>query len=197
MNKRTQLVNMVITRLSHLAPLTSRSMFGGYGICQNKVMFSLVSGDKFYLRGNDNLESQFIDSGMEQLVYMNRGLPIQMRYYYVYPSLWENDETFNTLSELSLLAAIEDKEYKENYRSDRLKELPNITLSLERLLWRAGIFDQENLFQVGAVKAFLMIKNIRHNVSTDVLFSLAGAIEGCHAAALTKDFRYSLLDAIK
>lgn len=134
---------------------------------------------------------------MEQLVYMNRGLPILMRYYHVYPSLWENDETFNTLSELSLLAAIEDKEYKENYRSDRLKELPNITLSLERLLWRAGIFDQENLFQVGAVKAFLMIKNIRHNVSTDILFSLAGAIEGCHAAALTKDFRYNLLNAIK
>lgn len=197
MNESRELVSRVIDRLSHLGVLTSRSMFGGYGICQNKIMFAIVSEDKFYLRANDELEPKFIDYGMEQLVYMNRGLPILMRYYHVNQDLWNDESQFTEFANQALTAARKDKLNKERYKSRRLKELPNITLSIERLLWRAGISDQENLFKLGAVKAFLMIKNISHNVSTDILFALAGAIEGCHSATLTESFRFNLLNSLK
>jgi DNA transformation protein len=197
MNKPKQLVDMVINRLNYLGDLTSRSMFGGYGICLDKVMFSLVADDKFYLRANEELEPNFINNGMKPLIYMNRGLPIVMRYFHIESSIWEDEQRLKEWVELSLSAAIKDKLNKDNAQSERLKELPNITLSLERLLWRAGIFNKDNLFKIGAVKAFLMVKSISHSISIDVLFALAGAIEGCHAAALTEDKRSHLLDEIK
>lgn len=197
MKETRELVDLVIRRLSHLGSLTSRSMFGGYGICENKVMFSIVSENKFYLRANNDLEAKFIDLGMEQLVYVNRGLPILMRYYHVNSLLWEKEQEFNEFAGLSLAAAKEDKRNETHSKGHRLKELPNITLSIERLLWRAGIHDRECFYQVGAVKAFLMIKNISQNISVDVLFALAGAIEGRHSATLTENFRASLLNELK
>lgn len=196
MFKSKELIDSVITRLSYLDDISSRSMFGGYGICQNQLIFGLISEGEFYLRANEKLEQTFINYGMKQLNYLNRGIPILMRYYLVDKTLWSNHARLQELVDLALQAAEEDKCIKERSRGKRLKELPNITLSLERLLWRAGVLNQKMLFELGAVQTYLKLKQISHNISTNILFALAAAIEGCHVARLTEHFKNHLLNSL-
>jgi len=196
MNKSKELIDSIFTRLNYLDDITSRSMFGGYGICQNQLIFGLISEGALYLRANEKLEQIFIDDKMKQLNYLNRGIPILMRYYLVDSVLWNDGDKFKMFVDLALQAAEEDKIGREKTKGYRLKELPNITLSLERLLWRVGILNPKMLFELGAVQAYLKIKQISQNVSTNILFALAAAIEGYHVARLTEHFKERLLNSL-
>lgn len=192
-----QLVSDVIEYLSGLGKLTSRSMFGGYGICKNKVMFGLVSENKFYLRANRNLEAVFITHGMTQFIYSKRGVPVLMRYFHVHESLWNERALLNALVNFSLSAAINDIEEKSKLEGARLKDLPNLSISIERLLRRVGIISVGDLINVGAINSYIRVRAIKSDVSPELLFSLAGAIEGCHSAALPESIRNELLEHLK
>ncbi|WP_159564445.1 TfoX/Sxy family DNA transformation protein [Budvicia diplopodorum] len=192
-----QLVTDVIEYLNGLGTLTSRSMFGGYGICKNKVMFGLVSDNKFYLRANRNLEQVFITHGMAQFIYSKRGIPVLLRYFHVHESLWKEKAVLDALVNYSLSAAVNDLEEKTKQDAARLKDLPNLNISVERLLRRVGIVSVDDLISLGAINSYIRIRTIKKDVSPDLLFSLAGAIEGCHSAALPEAIRDELLDHLK
>ena len=192
-----QLVSEVIEYFSGLGKLTSRSMFGGYGIYQHKVMFGLVSERKFYLRANRNLETVFITHGMTQFVYRKRGAPVLMRYFHVNESLWNKRELLDELVSYSLSAAINDIEEKSKSEGARLKDLPNLNISIERLLRRAGIISVGDLINFGAINSYIRVRAIKKDVSSELLFYLAGAIEGCHSAALPESIRNELLEHLK
>lgn len=68
-------------RFGFLGQITIRSQFGGYGLLVNSIMFAVVSEGELYLRANDNIEDLFRASGMANLVYAKRGLPVLLRYY--------------------------------------------------------------------------------------------------------------------
>lgn len=192
-----QLVSDVIEYFSGLGTLTSRSMFGGYGICKNKVMFGLVSDNKFYLRANKNLEQIFITHGMAQFIYSKRGVPVLLRYFHVHETLWKERAVLDILVDYSLSAAVNDIKEKSKRKGSRLKDLPNLNISIERLLKRAGIFSVKDLINIGAIDCYVRVRSLKKDVSPDLLFSLAGAIEGCHSAALPEALRNELLEHLK
>lgn len=192
-----QLVSDVIEYLNGLGTLTSRSMFGGYGICKNKVMFGLVSDNKFYLRANKNLERIFMTHGMAQFIYSKRGVPVLLRYFHVHETLWKEKAVLELLVDYSLSAAINDIREKNQRERSRLKDLPNLNISIERLLKRAGISSVKDLINLGAIGCYIRVRKLKKDVSPDLLFSLAGAIEGCHSAALPEAIRKELLEHLK
>lgn len=190
------LVEEVLDKLQTLGKLSSRSMFGGYGICYEKVMFGLVAENKFFLRADKAMEKQFKDKKAEQFVYKNRGIPVVLSYYHIDEAFWCCDEQFIDLVKRSLQSALAEQLVKKNNKSQRLKDLPNLGLSTERLLSKVGITNRDLLMQNGAVNAYLKIKNVCCNASIELLFSLAGAIEGCHVAVLPEQYRQRLLDQL-
>lgn len=190
------LVGEVLDKLQTLGKLSSRSMFGGYGICYEKVMFGLVAENKFFLRADKAMEKQFKDKKVEQFVYKNRGIPVVLSYYHIDEAFWCCDEQFIDLVKRSLQSALAEQLVKKNNKSQRLKDLPNLGLSTERLLSKVGITNRDLLMQNGAVNAYLKIKNVCCNASIELLFSLAGAIEGCHVAVLPEQYRQRLLDQL-
>lgn len=192
-----QLVSDVIEYLSGLGTLTSRSMFGGYGICKNKVMFGLVSDNKFYLRANRNLEQIFMTHGMAQFIYSKRGVPVLLRYFHVHEALWKERAVLDALVNYSLSGAVNDIKEKNKRESTRLKDLPNLNISIERLLKRVGISSVKDLISLGAIDSYIRVRKLKKDVSSDLLFSLAGAIEGCHSAALPEAIRNELLEHLK
>lgn len=199
MHERTackHLVSEVLNKLQILGKLSSRSMFGGYGICYDKVMFGLVADNKFFLRVDKALEKQFKVNKAEQFVYKNRGVPVVLSYYHIDETFWRGDEQFLALVKRALQSALDEQLIKKNTKSQRLKDLPNLGLSTERLLSKVGITNRDLLMQNGAVNAYLKIKNICCNASIELLFSLAGAIEGCHVAVLPEKYRQRLLDQL-
>lgn len=191
-----QYVRDIIVYFRDFGDLRSQSMFGGYGICKDNVMFALVSEGKFYLRANSKLEQMFINQGMAQFVYNKRGIPVLMKYYHVHQALWQREDMLRRFLSYALTAALADCKNKSRPEQMRLKDLPNLTLATERLLRTVNIRSIEDLINEGALNTFIKIREIRKDVKTALLFSLAGAILGCHAAALPCEVRQELIDGL-
>ncbi|MCL2894919.1 TfoX/Sxy family DNA transformation protein [Brenneria tiliae] len=175
-----------------LGEITSRSQFGGYSIAANKIIFGVVSGGELYLRAGKNDEKHFRDRNMPHLVYTKRGVPFPLNYYLVDESLWENHAQLLHFAGMSLAGAQYDKAAQS--RGGRLKDLPNLNYDLERLLWKAGIKNIDELQQYGAKTSYLKLRKVRANLSVNILLALAGAICGTHQAALPKGIRKELLE---
>ncbi|MDR0806979.1 MAG: TfoX/Sxy family DNA transformation protein [Enterobacteriaceae bacterium] len=194
-----QLVKEVIGYFSELGELTSRSMFGGYGICQNAVMFGLVSEGKFYLRANDHLESIFINHGMSQFIYQRRGTPIPLRYYHVNKSIWKQRDIVQQFAIDALSSALVDmyEKQKQEQEDIRLKDLPNLNITIERMLRQIGIQTRQELVNSGALETYIKLRAFKHDIKPELLFSLAGAIEGCHVAVLPDLLRNRLAEQLR
>ncbi|MBJ7221160.1 MULTISPECIES: TfoX/Sxy family DNA transformation protein [unclassified Brenneria] len=175
-----------------LGDITSRSQFGGYSIAANNIIFGLVLGGELYLRASKRDEKHFHDRNMPHLIYTKRGIPIPLSYYLVDESLWENHMQLLNFARLSLAGAQYDKSAKSG--GGRLKDLPNLNHDLERLLWKVGIKNIDELQQYGAKNSYLKLRAVKGNLSVNILLALAGAICGTHQAALPNGIRKELLE---
>ncbi|CNL45246.1 TfoX/Sxy family DNA transformation protein [Yersinia aleksiciae] len=176
-----------------LGLITVRSQFGGYGLLANGIMFAVVSEGELYLRANDQVEGLFRARGMTNLVYAKRGVPILLRYYWVDAFLWRDERTLCNFAQRAYQEARAEVLSKKG-PTVRLKDLPNLSASLERLLWKVGIKNAAELRLEGAKRCYLKLRAVRHSLGINVLFSLAGAISGYHYAALPLMIRIELIE---
>lgn len=175
-----------------LGDITSRSQFGGYSIAANKIIFGVVLAGELYLRASKKDIALFHERNMPHLVYTKRGIPIPLNYYLVDESLWKNHLQLLQFARMSLAGAQYDKAAKNS--SGRLKDLPNLNHDLERLLWKVGIRNVDDLQQCGAKTSYLKLRTVSANLSVNILLALAGAICGTHQAALPIRIRNELLE---
>ena len=61
----------------------------------------------------------------------------------------------------------------------------------------AGISDQLMLKELGAVNAYIKLRRIKSDISTEQLFALAGAIKGQHIAIVKQQQQDDLLKQLK
>ncbi len=59
MAKRSEFVEHVLEMVAGCGPVSARSMFGGYGIYRENLMFALVSEDALYIKADDTNRSEF------------------------------------------------------------------------------------------------------------------------------------------
>ena len=57
------------TRLTPMGPVTGRSMFGGFGIFMEGLMFGLIAYDKHYLKVDGGNREDFEDAGSRPFTY--------------------------------------------------------------------------------------------------------------------------------
>ena len=129
-------------------------------------------------------------------VYSKRGMPISLRYYHVDESLWNDNKTLLRFAQLSYEGALAEFTRKQS-STTRLKDLPNLSIGLERLLWKAGIKNVHDLRNKGAKHSYLKLKMVQKTLGINVLLSLAGAISGYHQAVLPVIVRNELLEWFK
>ena len=72
-------------------------------------------------------------------------------------------------------------------------KLPNIGPKSAAWLRQVGLRSLEDIAAVGAVGAFLKIKRAGFKPSLNLLYSLKGALIGCHGQQLPEDRRTQLL----
>ncbi|CNH20423.1 TfoX/Sxy family DNA transformation protein [Yersinia pekkanenii] len=176
-----------------LGNITVRSQFGGYGLLANGIMFALVSEGELYLRAHDKVENLFRARGMTNLVYAKRGLPVLLRYYWVDSLLWDDVSTLHNFARQAYQGAKAEVLSKKG-PAVRLKDLPNLSASLERLLWKVGIKNATELRLEGAKCCYLKLRALRRSLGVNVLLALAGAISGYHHAALPLMMRSELIE---
>ncbi|AIA70601.1 conserved hypothetical protein [Pectobacterium atrosepticum SCRI1043] len=180
---------------SSLGDITSRSQFGGYSIAANKMIFGLVSEGELYLRASKKDEEYFQQRDMPNLIYTKRGMPVPLNYFLVDEALWQESVQLLHFARMALMGAQYDKTVRST--NGRLKDLPNLNHDIERLLWKAGIKNVDELQHYGAKYSYLELRKVRANLSVNVLLALAGAICGTHQAALPHGIRNELLEWYK
>lgn len=167
-----------------LGNIRARSQFGGYSLSANRVMFALVSDGKLYLRASHETEEYFCEQGMERLIYRKRGMAVLLRYFKVSKAQWEKPRALRRMAMLSLRGMQRDIDRRKNNEAGRLKDLPNLTLALERMLWEVGIENSDDLRLQGACVTYEKLCAVKKDLSINILMALEGAILGFHEAAL-------------
>ena len=74
-------VEEVVERLGAFGPVSSRFMFGGFGLYADGAMFGLVDDGTLYLRADEVNRPSFEAVGAQPWVYEMKGKPSTMPYY--------------------------------------------------------------------------------------------------------------------
>lgn len=67
--------------LADLGPVTSRRMFGGAGLCLDRVMSALIADEAPHLKTDANLAAALAAEGSGPFVHVGKGKPVTMSYW--------------------------------------------------------------------------------------------------------------------
>jgi len=190
MKRVNQIVEQSITALAELGNIESRTQFGGYALAVERVVFAYINDDTLYLRASEALRHYAAQRPLELLVYRKRGIPVTLSYFRVDQVLWQDRAQLVRLSASSLQAAQKDAATKSG--SPRLKDLPNLSLRMELMLYKAGISTVQLLQEMGSRQSWLKLQRVNRHIGLKTLLALEGAISGHHQAALPDDVRQAL-----
>ncbi len=95
----------VITLLSPLSSISSRSMFGGYGIFSEGNMFALISGSTLFFKVNDSNIANYKRVGSRQYK--------PMPYYEVPADVFEDTAKLLVWAQESIASAASGKKKKQ------------------------------------------------------------------------------------
>lgn len=90
MPNRSSFVNHVVNHLNQVAPVTARSMFGGYGLYSEGIMFALIAYDTLFFKVDDGNLADYQTAGSEPFRYDRNGKPIEMSYYRLPDNVFED-----------------------------------------------------------------------------------------------------------
>ncbi|MCC3701164.1 TfoX/Sxy family DNA transformation protein [Rouxiella badensis] len=193
LNETKKKIAQSIALLSPLGVIHSRPQFGGYSLSYGDAMFALVADGELYLRATNENEEIMRQMAMRQFVYHKRGIEILLRYFQVGESLWQQPERLIKLANDAIRGMQIEKAAKKN-DPRRLKDLPNINLSMERMLWQIGVKNSAELRMQGAIKTYVKLCSVKKVPGILTLFALEGAILGYHMSVLPVPSRARLTD---
>ncbi|WP_163922107.1 TfoX/Sxy family DNA transformation protein [Photobacterium sp. Alg240-V54] len=191
----TSIKDDYLNYLSKFGPQEKRSMFGGTGVFINSAMFAIVTPTSMYIRGGDELDDKLTAAGCEKFRHIKKSKTATVNYYEIKNLFLIDQELCNQFVEESISFSCRDKHFKASESNRRLRDLPNMRLTLERMVKKAGVKDVDTFFNVGAVNVFRRV--CEHNgqeLDHKLLWIFAGAIHGGHWQLLSDDHKQQLLD---
>lgn len=183
-----------------LGSITARSMFGGFGIFSDGTIFALVVKDVLHIRATTQTLDYFTSMGFQPYSYQKRGSTTVTRYFALPEILWEDPLEILSIGTVALKHAKIEQELKAaeaEQANARIKDLPNLTSTSERMLKKAGIESVDQLQELGAATAFNEVQKVHPNtISHNFLLSLEGALEGTHWSRVPKQRQEELLHQV-
>ncbi|WP_428652784.1 TfoX/Sxy family DNA transformation protein [Photobacterium satsumensis] len=184
----------IFNYLREFGGFEKRSMFGGTGIFIESAMYAIITDEALFLRGGSNLDQHFTLLGCEKFRHIKRSTTAVVNYYDITHIYQTDAKTCSSLVKQSIAISTSDKSYKMSDKSKRIRDLPNMRLTLERMVKKAGVPDVSSFVSLGAVEVF---RKVRHSHGKDLdvklLWMFAGAIDGCHWTLLKEDQKQRLL----
>lgn len=177
--------------LSPLGRIRHRALFGGYSLSVDDTVFAMVAQGDLYLKLCERSATYLVAHPPQLLRLSKRGRAVELNYYLVDETLWQDRPLLLSLSAQSLQEAQAEK--LKHQQAGRLKSLPNISFQLEMLMHEAGVRDVRTLKALGAPTVWYRLHCLRRDLNPSVVLALEGAIHGVHAAALPPARRQHLL----
>ena len=178
--------------------LQTRSMFGGTGIFQNNVMYALIYEQSIYLRSHPLIEPKLAQLSCEKFKHIKKSTVATVNYYDITEVVEGQPDLAVELVNLAIKGAKQDDAAKRCKSNRRLRDLPNMQLTTERMIKKAGIDNVDMLLEKGASFAFARICDIYgRNVDMRLLWKLAGAVDGVHWELIQEPKKQQLLQECK
>ena len=175
-----------------------RSMFGGTGVFINGAMYAILTEQSLFLRGGRSLDQQLISLDCSRFKHIKRSTTAVVNYYDITHLFLEHREQCDELVKVSIGISQKEKADKLSEQNKRLRDLPNMRLTLERMVKKAGVPDVSSFVSLGAVEVYRKVRESHgKDIDLKLLWMFAGAIDGCHWTLLKEDQKQQLLRAIE
>ena len=92
MAKENEFIAFLLELLEPWGSVEAKSMFGGFGIYRQGLMFGLVSQDTFFLKADDENRADFEGKELRPFTYQRKGKELSMSYYQAPPEAMDNAE---------------------------------------------------------------------------------------------------------
>ncbi|EKO3976839.1 TfoX/Sxy family DNA transformation protein [Vibrio fluvialis] len=172
-----------------------RSMFGGIGLFQQDAMYALLTEDCIFIRGGEDLDEVLTNLGCDKYRHVKKQTTATVNYYDITQLFEQNHSELDSIIERSILYSIEQRSFQKSQANRRLRDLPNMQLTLERMVKKAGVDDVETFMRLGAPDVFNKVRRIYgSDLDVKLLWKFAGAIEGIHWKLLQEPRKRQLLD---
>ncbi|SJZ39794.1 regulator of competence-specific genes [Vibrio cincinnatiensis] len=172
-----------------------RSMFGGIGLFQEDAMYVLLTEDTIFIRGSEELDQQLMDLGCEKFRHVKKQTTATVNYYDITELFDKRHPDLESIIRRSIQYSIEQRNFQKSQASRRLRDLPNMQLTLERMVKKAGVDDVDTFIQLGAPEVFSKVRQVYgSDVDVKLLWKFAGAIEGVHWKLLQEPKKRQLLE---
>ncbi|GMQ46313.1 TfoX/Sxy family DNA transformation protein [Vibrio sp. 10N] len=172
-----------------------RSMFGGTGLFKDGAMYALISNDKVFIRGGKGLDAKLHDLQCEKFRHVKKQSTATVNYYDVTNLFEQKAPVLDDLVRNSIENSVDQHCSKHSVENRRLRDLPNMQLTLERMVKKSGIQDVKTFLELGAPRVFNRVKRTYGNdVDVKLLWKFAGAVDGVHWKLIQDPMKQRLLE---
>ncbi|MCY9872378.1 TfoX/Sxy family DNA transformation protein [Vibrio barjaei] len=168
-----------------------KTMFGAYGIFVDTYMVALLNDSTLYVRSCEETDKYIGHPEYKKYAYVKGISEVQTNFHTIPSELLQNEDTAYVIGKAIFEAAKIAKCEKIASMKDpkRLRDLPNMKLSTERLLKKSGINGVADLHSLGTVDAFKRIQQVNKSATMTLAYSLEGAIQGVHWSVISQERR--------
>lgn len=180
-----------------LGKFNKRSMFGGIGLFAEDAMFSLVTDNRIYIRGGESVDSQFEALGCERFKHVKKTTIATVNYFDITELFDKNPAKLLSIIKDAMELSLEERQFKKSKENRRLRDLPNMQLTLERMVKKAGVPDVNSFLEIGAVDVFKKVNSTYGgDVDVKLLWKFVGAESGVHWTLLQEPMKKALLQQV-
>lgn len=174
-----------------------RSMFGGIGLFSEDAMYALLSNDTIFIRGGGELDKTLEEKGCKRYQHVKKQTVATVNYFDVTKLYVDGDISLDAIIRLSIDYSKKERAFQKSFDSRRLRDLPNMQLTLERMVKKAGVPDVSTFLQMGPEDVFLKVKETYGgDVDIRLLWKFAGAVDGCHWKLIQEPRKQQLLSNV-
>ena len=94
--EQREYVAHIVDLLQFIGPVESKSMFGGFGVFLEGLMFGLIADSELYLKVDAENRQDYEDVGLQAFSYGKNGKEFKMSYYQAPEEAMEDAELLST-----------------------------------------------------------------------------------------------------
>ncbi|MBE2899173.1 TfoX/Sxy family DNA transformation protein [Pasteurellaceae bacterium 20609_3] len=173
-----------------------KPLFSDYGFYQNDHMFGIFQSKTFYLRAEETLASDLEKLGCK-VSHNNKNQALSNDYYSVPLRLMQDTAVFKSILTASIEQLADKKQQVTRVEKRLIRQLINLSYKHERPLSKVGIRTVECLKRVGAVHAYILLKQHKIKVTLQFFWNLHAALLNIPVGLLTEEQQHEAYTTFK
>ena len=106
MARKDEYVEYLLECLQSTGSIRAKSMFGGFGLYMDDLMFALVADDALYFKTSDNNRDDYIELNLKPFCYERGGKKITMSYHEAPAEVFDDSEMMSLWANKAIESAI-------------------------------------------------------------------------------------------